>query len=258
MAKASFEDRANEARMKLITAREAQYAEWKKSGYKGRSINRVRPYVIEFCGTPKSGKTTMKEMLKHFFRREDWGVSAPEEGAEAVKWARDEPWYNFSTTEYALGHLRQEFYGTNDVILLDRALMDGVVRMEHYRENGRMDEEEWQTVHNYYMLKWNSFAFDQHVFLVADANIAIQRELSRVLTQKHGQTMNPKSLAALLASHERVWQEQDGDHQAHMTWHDSSNEDEHQTAGAIMNAVLTSFENRDFSTPFPEGMRLRG
>ena len=31
-----------------------------------RKTSLVRPFCIELFGTPKSGKTTIKEMLKHF------------------------------------------------------------------------------------------------------------------------------------------------------------------------------------------------
>jgi putative protein kinase ArgK-like GTPase of G3E family len=39
------------------------------------------PFVIEFAGSPKSGKSTNIEILVHFFKRMGFKVWAPVEGA---------------------------------------------------------------------------------------------------------------------------------------------------------------------------------
>ena len=48
----------------------------------------ARPVFVEFAGTPKSGKSTCIEIVRHFFRRLDYKVLAPAEGA-----SRRTPYY---------------------------------------------------------------------------------------------------------------------------------------------------------------------
>lgn len=206
-----------------------------------------RPFIIELFGTPKSGKTTMKEMLKHTFKRHGWLVSTPTEGAEVVEWIkRLEPDYNFQTAEYALSRARELAYGpahrSFHVAILDRGNLDGVVRMEYYRMKGIISEAEQQAIEGYYLLPHNERLFDLHVCLVAEPAVAIRRELARALTKKHGETMNPQTLAELLEAHRRVLlrlESQPGAH--HLCWHDSSRESEAQTATALLTRLLEVF-----------------
>ncbi|MBI2099587.1 hypothetical protein HYT45_04265 [Candidatus Uhrbacteria bacterium] len=210
-----------------------------------RTVGSPRPFMIELFGTPKSGKSTMKEMLKHFFRRNGWSVSTPTEGAEIVELPRDEPQYNFQTTEYALGMARERSYDPNfHLVIFDRAIMDGVVRMDFYGEKAILTVEQRQTIQNYFLLPWNRELFDAHVCLVANPEAAIRRELARALTKKHGKTMNPRTLADLLKAHERVWERFNCGSNPKMCWHDSSKEKEAETARNILSKVLDAFETR--------------
>ncbi|KPJ84956.1 hypothetical protein AMJ57_04950 [Parcubacteria bacterium SG8_24] len=203
-----------------------------------------RPFMVELFGTPKAGKSTIKEMLKHFFRRNGWRVSTPTEGAEVVELPRDEPQYNFQTAEYALSAARDRSYSDFDIVVFDRAIFDGVVRMDHYQDKGIMTSREREIVEGYYLLSWNRAMFDLHICLVSTPEVAIERELARALTKKHGQTMNPRTLEQLLAAHERVWQRLGCAEDPRMLWHDSSAEDEAQTARRILTAVLDACDRR--------------
>ncbi len=204
-----------------------------------------RPFMIELFGTPKSGKSTMKEMLKHFFRRNGWNVSTPTEGAEVVELPRDEPQYNFQTCEYALSTARDRSYnGRFHLVIFDRAIFDGVVRMEYYREKGIITPEQQALIEGYYLLPWNRRLFDAHICLVAEPEVAIRRELARALTKKHGETMNPQTLQKLLDAHARVWQRLGCHDDPAMCWHDSSQENEAQTAKGILQSLFEAFDRR--------------
>lgn len=204
-----------------------------------------RPFMIELFGTPKAGKSTMKEMLKHFFKRNGWSPSTPTEGAEVVELPRDEPQYNFQTTEYALSTARDRNYNKRfHMVIFDRAIYDGVVRMDYYKHKGVIDATQRRTIEQYYLLPWNRDLFDLHICLVSDPEVAIQRELARALTKKHGETMNPQTLADLRAAHERAWKRLECDRDPKMFWHDSSGETEGETAFVVLDAVLKAFERR--------------
>ena len=210
-----------------------------------RTLCPPRPFMIELFGVPKSGKSTVKEMLKHFFKRNGWLISAPVEGAEFVELPRDEPQYNFQTAEYAMTRARELSYNNRfHMAIFDRAIYDGVVRMEYYRDKGVITPEEQTAIEGYLLNRWNRALFDLHVCLVVDPEIAIQRELTRAITKKDGDTMNPKSLKALLSAHERVWERLGCADSPAMYWHDSSGEDPGQTAGIILEKVLDAFSLR--------------
>ena len=210
-----------------------------------RTLRLPRPFMLELFGTPKSGKSTMKEMLRHFFRRQGWKVSAPTEGAEVVELPRVEPAYNFQTAEYALGEARKRFFDRSfHLVIFDRAIYDGVMRMEYYRSKGVISPEQQRLIEGYYLLPWNAEMFDMHVCLVASPEVAIKRELARALSKKHGETMNPQTLTGLLDAHGRMWQRLECDSNPAMAWHDSSLETEEETATAILNAVFAAFTAR--------------
>lgn len=209
----------------------------------------VRPLMIELFGTPKSGKTTVKDMLKHFFKRNGFLLSTPTEGAEVVEWPkRVEPDYNFQTAEYALSKARELAYGPGHkmvhVAIFDRANMDGVVRMEMYGDKGIITPAERDITQGYYLLPKNNDLFDLHVCLVASPEVAIDRELARAITRKHGETMNPQTLRDLLDAHERIRARLVWDQDPKMSWHDSSAETPQQTGQAVLTAVLAAFERR--------------
>lgn len=208
-----------------------------------------RPFMIELFGTPKSGKSTMKEMLKHVFKRNGWSVSAPTEGAEVVEWIkRREPDYNLQTAEYALSRARELAYGPVGcgfhVAIFDRAVMDGVVRMDHYEHKSVITPEQRGTIEDYLLLPHHRQLFDLHVCLVASPEVAIERELAHAISRKHGETMNPRTLAELLETHRRVWTRLNLDRDRSMCWHDSSKEDKQQTGLALLRQVLNVFGRR--------------
>jgi hypothetical protein len=217
----------------------------KFDGAKIRKSLLPRPFMIELFGTPKAGKSTIKEMLKHFFKRNGWAVSTPTEGAEVVELPRDEPQYNFQTAEYAMSFARERYYDKRfHVVIFDRAIYDGIARMQHYADRRIITPEQHAVIEGYYLLPWNRNMFDVNVCLVCEPEIAIKRELARVLTKKHGDTMNPATLAALREAHDRMWQRLDCANDPKMFWYDSSTEDEAQTAKAVLTAVCDAMSRR--------------
>lgn len=214
-----------------------------------RKSLQARPFMIEFFGTPKSGKSTMKEMLKHFFKRNGLSVSTPTEGAEVVEWIkRHEPEYNFQTGEYALSFARERALGPGHrdfhVVIFDRAIFDCVARMEYYVATRKISKPNRKAVEGYFLLPHNKGLFDLHVCLVAQPEVAIHRELARALTKRPGETMNTDTLAKLLKAHESMWKRLHCGDDPSMVWHDSSKENEQETALSILGSALEAFGRR--------------
>lgn len=240
----AVETQINALRGSLNSARDAARAGWMEHGGKGVCPS-ARPFMIELFGSPKSGKTTMKDTLKHVFRRSGWRVAAPVEGAEFVELPRDEPAYNLQTTEYAMSRARELSYSHDfHLVIFDRAVMDGIVRMDYYDKKGVITPGEHELIRGYFSLPWNFDLFDLHICLVASPDVSIEREHAHTLTRKKGETMNPKTLQALLDAHGRVWERMECDRMTSMVWHDSSNESIEETAMSVLKSSLDAFIRR--------------
>ena len=70
-----FKDSKDNYIRDVIFDNDAEYIEVEKLHYKKLEVNKLRkifeldPYVIEFTGTPRTGKTTLINNLKDFFKR---------------------------------------------------------------------------------------------------------------------------------------------------------------------------------------------
>lgn len=94
---------------------------------------RSRPLFVEFAGTPKSGKSTCIDTVSHFFRRLDYKVLAPTEGA-----SKRTPYYlkknlvafNAWSASYALTHILEGRYGSDEyhIVILGRGLFDALAQ----------------------------------------------------------------------------------------------------------------------------------
>jgi hypothetical protein len=206
-----------------------------------------RPFMIELWGTPKAGKTTMKEVLKHVSKRLGLSVTTPIEGAEAVEWIkRVEPDYNYQTAEYALTWARQRALGPGHrdfhVGVFDRAIYDGVMRADHYAHMGTIDERERVSWEQYLLLPRHRDYFDFHICMVCDPEEAMRREHAKTLFPQPGETMNHKTMTQLLAAHERVWKRLRLASDPRMLWHDSSGESVVDTAWSVLQACIAALE----------------
>lgn len=208
-----------------------------------------RPFVVELTGPPKSGKSTTKEKLQQLFRRNGFLIECPEEGAEAITWAkRLDPEYNLQTGEYALSVTRELCYGSKHksfhAVVLDRAIYDVVVRMEYNRMRNKITAAEQRAIEKYFLLERNRAMFDCHVFLVANAEVALSREKAHALSKKDGETMNAKALEENLEAHKCVWERLNCKRDPKLLWHDTSIESPEETAAAVLTFALDAFERR--------------
>src|SRR5436309_9566104 len=71
------------------------------------------PVVVEFSGSPKSGKTTNIDVLEHFFKRKGFRIWAPTEGAgkrTPYHLRRDLVAFNTWSLNYAISELLVAYY----------------------------------------------------------------------------------------------------------------------------------------------------
>ncbi len=205
-----------------------------------------RPLSVELLGQPASGKTTAQAVLRHFFRRNKFEVHAPREGAEAIEGPRPVPGYNLHTVEWSLHHARLLQHSKQHHIgIFDRAIFDGVVRMEHYLSEGIITEREHEIIEGYFMLPPNAGLFDLHVFLMCSPDTTFERKRKVEVVHKPGHTLNTDTLNRLCDSHQRVWDRFAPDNPEKFLWLDSDSLTQVQVADKILEAVLVAFERHN-------------
>jgi len=204
----------------------------------------LRPFAVEFFGTPKSGKTTMGKTAQHFLKRNGCLVSAPPEGAEVVETPRTTPHYNLETCRYALSQLHQRQTGPFEVVLLDRGLYDGIMWLDYWRKKGHLKAEEQSVIEDYYRLPLLRGLFDLHLCLVCEPETALAREIAQTISKKDGETMNPDSLRKLLDSHRAAWDRFDCGGDSKMFWRDTTADSPVDSALAVLEAMVVAFERR--------------
>ena len=160
------------------------------------------PWVIEFSGLPRAGKTETISIVDHFFRRNEVRVSKPPEGALiAPDQLKDRLLsYNTWTATYAIRQIIEGCYSpqrNSDMILLDRGLFDATAWFHFLETNQRLSAPEREALCRFVRLgEWKSQI--QNVFLfTCSPKVSIQRERSRKLTEKGGIIMKPAVIGAL-------------------------------------------------------------
>lgn len=174
-----------------------------------RESPRPGPVFVEFAGTPKSGKRSCIEIVRHFFRRTEFKVLAPAEGA-----SRRTPWYlkddlmafNTWSASYALMHVLEGLHGSDqyDLAILDRGLFDALAWFELLAKRGDISAEDRDTVHGFLRLaKWRN-AIDSVFLFRTDPDTSLEREHMDKLIEEPGQAMNVAFLTELNEAYEEV------------------------------------------------------
>ena len=170
--------------------------------------NLSRSIFVEFSGTPKSGKSTCIDILAHFFRRLDFKVLAPTEGAsQRTPYYLKENWLAFNTwsASYALMHVLEGLYGSDkyDLAILDRGLFDALAWFELLQKQEKITHEERDIVHAFLRInKWRS-VIDAVFMFRTDPETSLERENQNKLITEPGSTMNHDILSQLNSAYDQ-------------------------------------------------------
>lgn len=167
------------------------------------------PFFLEFTGSPSSGKTTTITELDKFFRRQGFRVLRPQEGAEVIRHIpRTTPLYNLRTGLYALSLLVDLSHGHQyDVVILDRGIFDVYCWMMYWDEKDLLGEVEKEFIQQFFLSRFWIDRIDVAYFMVCDPEVAMERELRIALSQKMGETSNPKTIASLADRYRKAYEE---------------------------------------------------
>ncbi len=173
-----------------------------------------RPIVIEFCGSPKSGKTSCINSLAIFLRRNGLRtiVVAERAGVCPIN-NKFDPSFNIWTGCTSLVQLAEILANHSrdyDVVILDRGLFDAVCWFHWQVHHSKLDQDHYRRFIEFFLSpRWLAKTDLLYIFR-AQPDVSLQREYSMLLTRKLGSVMNPTVLSSFNESIEACRLEFDG------------------------------------------------
>lgn len=149
-----FNNRKNdELEIEIFKNSEDEYNKLKKLHYRKLEVYKMKmvldnkkPYVIEFTGTPRTGKTTLIKNIEDFFKKCNFSVTVLEEFTTSDRYKKEikprlkneyENIVNMEIPKYVLEDLNTAINKKPDVILIDRSLLDRMIWVERlYNKEG--------------------------------------------------------------------------------------------------------------------------
>lgn len=162
-----------------------------------------RPLLIEFCGSPKSGKSTTITSLNIFLKRSGFKTKILTERAGICPIQnKTHPFFNLWTLTSALSEILELIeYGKDvvDIIIADRGVFDSLCWFNWLKSNPNsnspyLSQDEYTIISNFILLdKWLKHIDIVYTFKV-DPETSIAREYSNLLTDERGSIMNEEVL----------------------------------------------------------------
>lgn len=162
-----------------------------------------RPIVIEFCGSPKSGKTSSITSLNIFLKRNGFKTTILTERASVCPILdKESPTFNVWTCTSTINEINAEISKANladgtgpDIIICDRGIFDALCWFRWLKTRNRMDSDEYRILTEFALLnRWQRNIDLVYVF-VADPEESIRREYANLLTDKRGSIMREDILS---------------------------------------------------------------
>ena len=160
-----------------------------------------RAFVMEFAGTPKSGKSTAVEAVRHFFSRHGFRVHVLSERAAACPIPmKGHLFFNTWCATSMLAELLANVETDTDIVIVDRGIFDALVWLRLQHQRGELTQEEADVIEAFLLLeRWRSL-IDLSIVMRVKASAAMKREVSQRITKKPGSIMNPDVLDTITDS----------------------------------------------------------
>lgn len=112
----------------------------------------MRPFIVEFLGTPEAGKTTSVKMLRRSLEGKGYKVGLVRESAEIVPdmfktgSSKGNIWMTLKTAQ----KLYEEINNDRDIVLVDRGIVDSLAWNYLYAQRGEFSIEKSKCVKNFF------------------------------------------------------------------------------------------------------------
>jgi predicted ATPase len=174
-----------------------------------RSKSDLAPLVVEFSGSPKSGKSTNIDVISHFLKRMGFKIWAPTEGASKrtpSNLRRDLVAFNTWSLNYAISELLVAYHNVDrpDLVILDRGPFDSLAWMGVLRDKKQLTKREYLIVREFALHpKWSKLINQIYLF-TCTPEVSLEREHRVTLTRKPGTAMNVPMLSGLLEQYQQL------------------------------------------------------
>lgn len=157
-----------------------------------------RPIIIEFCGSPKSGKTSCINSLDLFLRRNNFRTKILTERASICPVQNKyDPYFNIWTVTSAIAELSEMLSNHSkdyDVIILDRGIFDALCWFSWLLKRKHLEILNYNSLESFLTMdSWRS-AIDLIYVFTASPDTSLNREFANLLTRKTGSIMHPDIL----------------------------------------------------------------
>lgn len=155
-----------------------------------------RPLLIEFCGSPKSGKSTTITSLNQFLKRNKFTTTVLTERASICPVSnKKDPFFNIWTLTSAIAEIIEHIDNNDtDIIISDRGIFDALCWFDWLNkndsiENPYLDNNTFEILKKFVKLDIFKDYLDLVYVFKVDPSISIEREYSNLLTDKRGSIM---------------------------------------------------------------------
>lgn len=165
-----------------------------------------RPYIIEFSGLPKSGKTTAMNVLSLFFRRNGVRAETFTERASLspISDKKGHPDFNVWVSCASLLGMIESVEKNIDLFMLDRGIFDALVWNTLLTRTGKITREEADTIAAFFTLdRWTRLV-DLVCIMKCEPTVSLEREYANQLTLKTGNIMSENTLREINAAIEET------------------------------------------------------
>jgi len=165
-------------------------------------LSKQTPYVIEFTGTPRTGKTSLINNLKDFFKKKGFTVDVLEEFTTSEKYKKEiyptlkDKYKNVVNTEipkYVLNQLNESINKNPDIIIIDRSLFDRLIWVDRLFLKDRMSKEEYFEYKKIYIPLIKE-KIDIVISTYTDSLTALKRDYSANLSLEKRNFLNEKNI----------------------------------------------------------------
>ena len=194
----------------IFLENEEYYDNLKKLHAQKQELKRLRdllvinkPYIIEFSGTPRTGKTTTINNLYDFFKKGGFDVSIIEEFTTSKKYKeelKDElaplniAERNLKIAEYVYEELLNISKSDKDIVLIDRSLNDRQIWNYRRYKSGEMLEDKYIDARDKYKQASHDL-IDYLVITYAAPLISLKRDYLSSLSLEERSFLNEKNIS---------------------------------------------------------------
>lgn len=166
------------------------------------SIEYSEPYIIEFTGTPRAGKTSCANNIKDFFKKSGFRVEMLEEPAgqindriknqEELK-RMNEVEFNNLTLQIACDSLSKAKNSDSDIIIMDRGVLDNYIWYDMFYRQNKISFEDYCKYFNVEILK-HSGMIDMLISTYINEKEAIKRDFLNSISLEPRRKVNEEKL----------------------------------------------------------------